>query len=100
MQRKRKIDDTDDILFCDANGTTSVCQNAIDEMLPFLTTHWHNASSSHARANAARGALAAARAAVAKLVNAESADEIVFTSGGTESNNMVRKKKRRKKEMR
>src|SRR4029077_14942601 len=55
-------------------------------MLPYLTEQYGNASSIHAYGQNARGAVEQARSSVAALVGARAAD-IMFTSGGTESNN-------------
>jgi cysteine desulfurase len=55
-------------------------------MLPYLTEEYGNASSIHAYGQNARGAVEQARSSVAALVGARAA-EIMFTSGGTESNN-------------
>lgn len=57
-------------------------------MLPYLTTHFGNPSSGHAFGRVAKEAVTKARAEVAALINAEP-NEIVFTSGGTEANNLA-----------
>jgi cysteine desulfurase len=57
-------------------------------MLPFLTQHFGNPSSSHALGRAAGEAVEDARGQVANLIGADR-DEIVFTSSGTESNNLA-----------
>src|SRR5688572_12674415 len=57
-------------------------------MLPFLREHFGNPSSSHAAGHAARAALETAREQVAALLGCN-ADELVFTSGGTEANNLA-----------
>jgi len=59
-------------------------------MLPFLAEHYGNPSSSHALGAACHEAVEDARSRVAELLGAD-ADEIVFTSGGTESNNLALK---------
>jgi cysteine desulfurase len=56
------------------------------EMLPYLSSEYGNASSVHAFGQSARGAVERARESVAALIGARPA-EIVFTSGGTESDN-------------
>ena len=59
-------------------------------MLPFLAEHFGNPSSSHALGRAAHEAVEDARGHVAGLLGCDP-DEIVFTSGGTESNNLALK---------
>src|SRR5436190_18269232 len=74
------------MIYLDNNATTRVAPEVFDAMLPFLTEEWGNPSSSHALGRAARTAVEDARAQVAEFLGA-TADEIVFTSGGSESNN-------------
>jgi cysteine desulfurase len=76
------------IAYLDYNASTPVLPEVVDAMLPFLRDHFGNPSSAHAFGRAARSAVTAARVKVAALVGAEP-DEIVFTSGGTESNNLA-----------
>jgi cysteine desulfurase len=57
-------------------------------MLPYLTTAQGNASSDHAAGRVARAAVAKARAQVAQLIGAQP-DEVIFTSGATESSNLA-----------
>ena len=57
-------------------------------MMPFLREHFGNPSSAHALGRAARDAVEKARGQVAALLRCD-ADEVVFTSGGTESNNLA-----------
>jgi cysteine desulfurase len=57
-------------------------------MLPYLREHFGNASSAHAYGERPREAIARARAQVAALIGSDE-DEIVFTSGGTEANNLA-----------
>ncbi|MBI5525627.1 MAG: cysteine desulfurase [Deltaproteobacteria bacterium] len=75
-------------IYLDYNATTPVLPEVVDAMLPFLREHFGNPSSSHAYGKAAREAVGKARAEVAALIGA-SPDEIVFTSGGTEANNLA-----------
>src|SRR5258706_11403578 len=56
-------------------------------MLPYFSEHYGNASSAHAFGQESKGALEEARAQVAALLNATAA-EIVFTSGGTQADNL------------
>jgi cysteine desulfurase len=79
---------TDRIIYLDNNATTPLDPAVIEEMLPFLTDCYANPSSGYAFAAKARKALNLARERVAALLGCEPT-EIVFTSGGTESNNAV-----------
>ena len=72
------------------SGTTPVDTTVIDAMLPYLRDSWGNPSSSHYYGRAAKEGLALARKQIADLIGC-SADEIFFTSGGTESNNWALK---------
>ena len=76
------------MIYCDHNATTPLRPEVLDAMLPFLREDYGNASSVHQLGSRARCALEDARAQVAALVGARAA-EIVFTSGGTESNNLA-----------
>lgn len=75
-------------IYLDNAATTPVAEEALEAMLPFLTDSFGNASSIHQFGQEARAALDKARHRVAHLVNSRPA-EIVFTSGGTESNNLA-----------
>lgn len=77
-----------DVIYLDHNATTPIAPQVLDAMLPYLTQHYGNPSSEHAFGRRARLAVEEARAHVASLIGAE-ADEIVFTSGGTEANNLA-----------
>ena len=78
----------DEVVYLDHNATTPVAPEVLEAMLPHLRTTYGNPSSDHPLGRAARRAVEEARAQVAALVGA-AADEIVFTSGGTESNNLA-----------
>jgi len=73
-------------IYLDYNATTPVAPEVLEEMLPYLRRDFGNPSSAHPYGAAARAGVEAARARVAQLLGAE-ADEILFTSGGTESDN-------------
>ena len=60
-----------------------------EAMKPYFMEYYGNPSSSHSSGNSAKEALAASREKVAQLVAAENSREIIFTSGGTESNNLA-----------
>lgn len=76
-------------VYLDNNATTRVDPHVVDSMLPYFTEHFGNASSVYASQGPVAEALATARNRVRRLVGAEFDDEIVFTSGGTESNNLA-----------
>ena len=73
-------------IYLDHNATTPVDAAVLDAMLPFYSSEFGNASSIHTFGQRARAAVETAREQVAALVNAKP-QEIVFTSGGTESDN-------------
>ena len=73
-------------IYLDYNATTPHDPEVIEAMRPFLTDHFGNPSSSHWYGAQTRNAVARAREQVASLLKCLP-DEIVFTSGGTESNN-------------
>ena len=77
-------------IYLDHAATTPLRREALDAMLPFLTESFGNPSSAHSFGRSARAALDDAHERVAKRLNAE-AREIVFTSGGTEANNLALK---------
>ncbi|PYL07359.1 MAG: cysteine desulfurase NifS [Verrucomicrobia bacterium] len=78
----------DEIIYLDNNATTPLDPAVIEEMLPFLREFYGNPSSGYAFAAKARKAIDLARERLAALLGCEPS-EIVFTSGGTESNNAV-----------
>jgi cysteine desulfurase len=74
-------------IYLDYNATTPIAPSVLEAMQPFLIEHFGNPSSRHALGVAAHQAVEDSRQRVADLLGARS-DEIVFTSGGTESNNL------------
>jgi len=78
----------DEFIYLDNNATTPLDPAVIEEMMPFLTKCYGNPSSGYAFAAKARKAVDLARERLAALLGCEPS-EIVFTSGGTESNNAV-----------
>jgi cysteine desulfurase len=75
-------------IYLDYNSTTPVDPAVLSAMLPFLVENFGNASSIHSAGQRARGAVDAARQSVATLLGAKPS-EIVFTCGGTESDNLA-----------
>lgn len=73
-------------VYLDYNATTPIDPEVVQEMLPFIHGSFGNPSSSYAIGRKNKEAIIKARLQVADLINA-SPDEIIFTSGGTESNN-------------
>lgn len=75
-------------VYLDNAATTSLEPRVLDSMLPYLKDHFGNASSIHHLGRMTNVAVEEAREKVAKAIGAD-ASEIIFTSGGTESNNAV-----------
>ncbi len=75
-------------VYLDNSATTPIDKEVVEAMLPFLTEKFGNASSIHFFGQEARAAVDRARHQVAEAINARPA-EIVFTSGGTEANNLA-----------
>jgi cysteine desulfurase len=79
---------TSDTIYLDYNATTPLLAEVVDAMLPYLRDHFGNPSSSHSPGRLSRAALDRARAQVAALLECDP-DEVFFTSGGTEANNLA-----------
>ena len=75
-------------IYLDNAATTKTSKTAINAMLPYFDTVYGNPSSLHSAGQKAAEDLAAARAKIAKLINARP-DEIIFTSGGSEADNQA-----------
>jgi cysteine desulfurase len=75
-------------IYLDYNASTPVDPRVLDEMLPYLKNKYGNPSSSHPYGVALKAGIEQAREQVAALLGCK-ASEIIFTSGATESNNMV-----------
>ena len=74
-------------VYLDNNATTRVYPEVVAAMLPFFTEQFGNASSIHAFGDEVGRAIRGARQSLQALIGAEFDHEIIFTSGGTESNN-------------
>lgn len=77
-----------EIIYLDYNATTPIAKEVADEMRPFLDEYFGNPSSVHAYGIKTKLAVENARRQIADLINCEPS-EIIFTSGGTESNNFA-----------
>ena len=75
-------------IFLDHHSTTPIDPDVLSEMIPFLTQNFGNASSNHIFGQEARRAVEKARTQVADLIGAKP-QEIIFTSGATESDNLA-----------
>jgi cysteine desulfurase len=73
-------------IYLDYNASTPIAPEAVEAMRPFLTQHYGNPSSLHWAGVPAKDAVEQARGQVAALLDCDPA-EVVFTSGGSESNN-------------
>ncbi|HZJ54797.1 MAG TPA: cysteine desulfurase family protein [Myxococcaceae bacterium] len=77
-----------DPIYLDHNATTPLLPAVVDAMLPYLREHFGNPSSTHPYGARARHAVARAREQVAALIGCD-AEEVIFTSGGTEASNLA-----------
>src|ERR1051325_11483337 len=75
-------------VYLDHSATTPIDPRVVEAMMPYLTERFGNASSIHQFGQEARAAVDKARRQIAALIGAR-ANEIVFTSGGTEANNLA-----------
>ncbi|MHC1579623.1 MAG: cysteine desulfurase NifS [Candidatus Alkanophagales archaeon] len=75
-------------VYMDYAATTPVAPEVLEEMLPYFSERFGNASSIHSFGREARRALEDAREKIARGINAD-ASEVFFTSGGTESDNLA-----------
>ncbi|MDH3937162.1 MAG: aminotransferase class V-fold PLP-dependent enzyme, partial [candidate division Zixibacteria bacterium] len=75
-------------IYLDHNATTPVDQAVVEAMLPFLNEDFGNASSAHSFGRDAKVALEQAREMIAGIINCQP-NELYFTSGGTESDNIA-----------
>lgn len=77
-------------IYLDYNASTPIASEVKEAMLPYLEDHYGNPSALHFAGKNARQAVDVARKQIASLLNCES-EEVIFTSGGSESNNHVLK---------
>lgn len=77
-----------DIIYMDNHATTPIAPEVLDAMMPYLTTHFGNAASSHLYGKQAKDGVNKARQQVANLLRC-SPEEVIFTSGATESDNLA-----------
>ena len=75
-------------IYLDHNATTPLLPEVVEAMLPYLREHFGNPSSGHVYGIRARNAVARAREQVASALGCD-AEEIIFTSGGTEASNLA-----------
>jgi cysteine desulfurase len=76
-------------VYMDHGAGMPLDSRVFEAMKPYFMENYGNPSSSHSSGNVARNAMESAREKVARLVTAEKPQEIIFTSGGTESNNLA-----------
>jgi cysteine desulfurase len=76
------------MIYLDYNATTMLCDDAREAMLPYLDRYFGNPSSVHAAGRETRAAVDDARDKLATILRAKP-HELIFTSGGTESNNLA-----------
>ena len=77
-----------DRIYLDHAATTPLDERVLDAILPYLRDHWGNASSLYAEAQEARRGLEGARRSMAEVLGCKP-QELVFTSGGSESDNLA-----------
>ena len=75
-------------VYLDHAATTPPDAGVVDVMLPYLRDQWHNPSSIYVEAQQARRTIDEARARIAALIGAQP-DEVIFTSGGSEADNLA-----------
>ena len=75
-------------IYLDNNATTHVRKEALEAMMPYFSEEYGNASSVHSKGQSALKAVESSRAVIANAIGTEPVD-IVFTSGGTESDNFA-----------
>jgi len=78
----------DSAIYLDYNGTTPIDPEVAQAIVPYLTDHFGNPSSTHAYGRPAHDAMDSARRSVSAFIGA-SPEEIIFTGGGSESDNLA-----------
>lgn len=76
-------------IYLDANASTQPLPEVIEAVGSAMACRWHNASSGHGPGRSARAVLEAGRDAVELLLGGVRAEDVIFTSGGTEANNIA-----------
>ena len=77
------------IVYADYAATTKIRKEVLDSMMPYLTEKFGNPSSAYILGNENKEAIEYARKQVALAIGAEESEEIYFTSGGSESDNLA-----------
>ena len=78
------------IIYFDNSATTKINTEVLNEMIPFFTTEFGNASSLYTIGRKSKRAIEKARKQVAELINCKQ-NEVYFTAGGSESDNLALK---------
>lgn len=79
----------DGLIYLDFNATTPMAPEVKAAVVEAMDEGWANPSSNYAFGRAAEATVASARLRVAKMLNAASPEDVIFTSGGTEADNWV-----------
>ena len=77
------------VVYLDHIATTPVAQEVVEAMIPYFREYFGNPTSLHSFGQVAKKAINNAREKLASLINANSPEEIIFTSGGIEANNLA-----------
>ncbi len=88
MTRNSKLATHNSRIYLDHSATTPLAPEVLERMLPFLKNDFGNSGSIHSHGQSAKNALENARRTVAEILHCESR-EIIFTSGGSESDNLA-----------
>jgi len=88
MNFSMSVNNRKNMIYLDNAATTKIDDRVLEAMMPYLTSEYGNASSIHSLGTSAKEVLKSCKDSLSRLINCDS-DEIVFTSGGTESNNFA-----------